>query len=291
MNNKLNIILFVLISTFILLNCSIVNGEYSQQLLYPGESWLQYASPEEAGFSSERLEKAKEYFEKMDSSAVMVIYDGAVLVSWGDVDRRYMCHSIRKSYLSALYGIYVDKGKIDLNKTLGELRITDDDRLTEIEKKARIIDLLKARSGVYIPAAYETPGMANDRPERGSHEPGTYWYYNNWDFNVLGTIFEQETGKKIFEEFKERIADPLQMQDYRVMDGYYQYEKKKSVYPAYPFKMSARDMARFGLLYLRKGKWQDQQIISENWIDESTKAYSNIFPFNGYGYLWWGKYL
>ncbi len=288
MVNKRGLFLLITVIMSVFISCYLAIG-VQEKLIFPGETWLKYVNPEEAGFSLEKLAKAKEFSEKIGSAAVLVIYDGVVLTSWGDVDRRYMCHSIRKSFMSALYGIYVDKGKINLDKNLADLGITENGRLTEKEKKARISFLLKARSGVYIPAAYETTRMKLRRPKKGSFAPGTYWYYNNWDFNVLGTIFEQETGEKIFEGFKDKIADPLQMEDYRIIDGYYHYEKENSIYPAYPFKMSARDMARFGLLYLRKGKWGNQQIIPKHWIDESTRSYSKTYNslWDGYGYLWW----
>jgi CubicO group peptidase (beta-lactamase class C family) len=146
--------------------------------------------------------------------------------------------------------------------------------------------LLKARSGIYHEAAYESASMKDARPDRHSHAPGTFWYYNNWDFNALGTIFEQETGKKIFEEFKNRIADPIGMEDFQVSDGSYVYESV-SIHPAYPFRMTARDMARFGLLFLRSGIWNGNQIISEEWIKESTTSYSDAGISGGYGYMWW----
>ena len=56
--------------------------------------------------------------------------------------------------------------------------------------------------------------MKKNRPARGSHAPGTFRYYNNWDFNVLGTIFEKRTGLKIGEAFYQRIAKPIGMQDF-----------------------------------------------------------------------------
>ncbi len=255
--------------------------------IYPGATWVSYASPEEAGFSSAQLAQARQYSEEIGSAAVMVIYKGAVLTHWGPIEKRYMCHSVRKSFLSALYGIYVKEGKIDLDTTMAELNINDDPPLTESEKQARIRDLLKARSGVYHPAAYETAGMKKSRPPRGSHAPDTFYYYNNWDFNVLGAIFDRLTNSTIFQEFKTRIADPLQMQDYRVRDGYYHLEKEHSIYPAYPFRMSARDMARFGLLFLREGKWKNRQVIPKAWIRESTTSYSTVDDARGYGYLWW----
>jgi len=255
--------------------------------VFPDQTWLQYVSPEEAGFSSEKLALARQYSDELGSAAVMVIYRGAVLDHWGSIETRYMCHSVRKSFLSALYGVHVDKGNINLDWTMAELGIDDESPITDQEKQARIRDLLKARSGVYHSAAYETTKMKKNRPQRGSHPPDTFYYYNNWDFNVLGTIFEQKTKSTIFQEFKTRFADPLQMQDYRVRDGYYHLEKRHSIHPAYPFRMSARDMARFGLLYLYEGRWKDRQVISKAWIRESTKSYSKVDDTRGYTYLWW----
>ena len=120
---------------------------------------------------------------------------------------------MRKSILSALYGPHEFSGTIATSKTLGQLGIDDKEpSLTDAEHNATIADLLKARSGIYHPALYETAAMAAKRPKRGSHAPGTFWYYNNWDFNALCTIFENLTGRGIFEEFEDRIAKPLGMQ-------------------------------------------------------------------------------
>ena len=92
--------------------------------------------------------------KEFSASSFMVVANGAVVAAWGDVSRRFMCHSVRKSFMSALYGIYWDRGVIELNKTLVDLGIDDeDDILLESEKQARILDLLKARSGIFHPAA------------------------------------------------------------------------------------------------------------------------------------------
>ncbi len=254
---------------------------------YPGKTWSRYVRPEEAGWSSEGLADAQKLSKAFGSAAVMVVFDGLVLAEWGDVERRYLCHSIRKSLLSALYGIAVAKGQIDIEDTLGSLGIEDKTPLTEAEKQARIADLLKARSGIYLPAAYESPGMKNSRPKRGSRPPGNQWYYNNWDFNALGEIFNKETGDDLFEAFEEEIARPLQMQDFDLRHTYYHLEAEHSNFPAYPFRMSARDLARFGLLYLNEGRWQDRQIIPSDWVRESTEAHSATGDGGGYGYMWW----
>ncbi len=271
--------------------CFFPNYAQGQPADFPGKKWLQYVIPEEAGFSSEKLKIARKAFEASEAASVIVSHEGRILVSWGETTRRFLCASVRKSFLSALYGIYVDRGKINLNQTLEALKIDDIQGLTGAEKQAKILDLLTARSGIYLPAAYSPRNMEKNLPPRGSHAPGTFWYYNNWDFNTLGTIFEQKTGKGIFEAFKDDLADPLQMEDFAIEHTHYRFEPEKSKHPAYLFRMTARDMARFGLLYLNGGRWREKQIISTGWIKESTQPFTNDlgnFDDRGsYGYLWW----
>ena len=156
-----------------------------------------------------------------------------------------------------------------------------------MKKKATVADLLKARSGVYHPALYETKGMAAKRPKRGSHAPGTFWYYNNWDFNAACAIFENQTGRGIFEEFEKQLAGPLSMQDFVRAQHTRYVTGPDSVHPAYPFQLSARDLARFGLLFARGGRWGDRQIIPHGWVIESTRPYSTTSRGGGYGYMWW----
>ena len=255
---------------------------------YPGATWDKVETPEALGYSSEKLTEAKKYTEGIKTAAVVIVVGGVILDEWGEVNRKFMTHSIRKSFLSALYGNYVSQGVIDPDRTINDLGIDDNPPLSEKEKTATIRDCLKARSGVYHPALYETPGMKALKPARHTHRPGVYWYYNNWDFNVLGTIFEQETGKKICEALKEDIADPIRMAQYEPGDGWY-VTGEESVHPAYPFRITARDMARFGLLMLRKGRWNGKQVISEDWVVESTRYHSDaaLYGSDGYGYMWW----
>ena len=264
-----------------------VGGRALAQTRYPGKAWDQPAAPESLGWSTDKLKLARDYAATIQTAAVMVVVDGMVLDEWGETTKRFNVHSIRKSYLSALYGVHVKEGRIRLAATLADLGIDDNEpRLTAVEKQATVGDLLRARSGIYHAALYETRGMAMARPARGSYAPGTFWYYNNWDFNALGTILEQTTKTTIFEDFKRRIADPLEMEDFRLEDGTY-VRGQESVHAAYPFRMTARDMARFGLLYLRNGRWRDRQVIPSEWVAESTRAYSNVGEGGGYGYLWW----
>jgi CubicO group peptidase (beta-lactamase class C family) len=224
---------------------------------WPGTSWEPVTRE---GWDEAGLAVAKAYADSIGTATFAVVQRGRLVVRWGDIDQRLELHSMRKSLLSALIGIAVARGQIDLDATLARLGIDDvAPSLSDVEKQATVRQLLQARSGVYHPALYETAGMARRRPARGSHAPGTFWYYNNWDFNTLGTIYERAVGRSIFAAFAEEIAAPLQMQDYRVQDGRYVRGEDMSLYPAYPFHMSARDLARFGLLYARGGVWQGRQ--------------------------------
>jgi CubicO group peptidase (beta-lactamase class C family) len=268
----------------------------ASQEIFPGESWQILSSPENAGWSKERLAAAHAYADadSIHTSAVMIVHGGKVVDQWGDIDKKITSYSVRKSLLSALYGIYSAEGVIDINQTLEQLGIDDSpDPLTKEEKQARVVDLLRARSGVYHPAYMETESMRKNRPARGSHAPGTFWYYNNWDFNVLGTIFEKKTGLKIGEAFYQRIAKPIGMQDFQPGDVYY-IGGPISVHPGYPFEITARDLARFGLLYLRHGRWKGKQIVPEAWVEKSGRANemvkANGVDVGGYEYLWWVDY-
>lgn len=266
---------------------------------------LERISPEQAGFSSEKLKELGPYLENVGSSSLLIIKDGKVFYEWGDIHKKYLIHSIRKAILNSLYGIYIEKGMIDTSATLAEIGIDDiEPSLTELEKSAKVIDLLKSRSGIYHEAAAESRGMVESRPKRGSSKPGEAYYYNNWDFNTLGAIFEKMTGKSIFTAFYEDVAQPIGMLQYKGLydsintsnpnvkipetDGYYQYEPSKSKYPAYHFRMSTYDLGLYGILYANNGKWKGKQIVPEKWIEYSTEPLSIVNEKYGRarGILW-----
>jgi CubicO group peptidase (beta-lactamase class C family) len=261
--------------------------------VYPNEKWQKLEPPEKLGWSSEKLAEARAYSKRIGSAAVMIVDNGVVVDAWGNTSRNFQCHSMRKSLISALIGIHVEEGNINLTKTMEELTIDDyEPSLTSEEKQATINDLIRARSGIYHAALGESQGMKATRPKRHSHPHGTFWYYNNWDFNTIGTIFEQETVTKIFEEFNRRLAKPLQMEDFKIRRCSYKTwrnydEGKTSMHRYYLFRVSTRDLARIGLLFLRQGRWHDRQIVSAEWVKESTAGHSKTGPNSGYGYMWW----
>ena len=265
------------------------------QTAFPGHEWKHLSQEHLNGWSSPNLAAADRYADSVHDSSFMLVQCGRVVDAWGETDKKMTTFSVRKSLISALYGIYSAEGKIDINQTLEQAGIDDSpSTLTKEERQARIVDLLRARSGVYHSAAFETDFQRKNRPARGSHAPGTFWFYNNWDFNVLGTIFEKKTGLKIGDAFYRRIAKPTGMQDFRPSDLYYLGDASVSMHPAFMFEMTARDMARFGLVYLNQGRWKGRQIIPEAWVEKSTHANEMIhfgnMAFGGYEYLWWVEY-
>lgn len=255
--------------------------------VYPGWHWRSIDSVGTYGWSPAKLAEAHRVFEAIGSAVVLVVDRGVVIAAWGDVTRKYRCHSMRKSLISALYGIASDGRQVNLEATLSELGVDDNPpALTPIERTATVEDLLKARSGIYHAALSESPEMKARRPARHSHSPGTFWYYNNWDFNALGTIYERAVGKGVFDAFYQEIALPIGMEDYAPSDGRYK-TGPESIHLSYLFRMSARDLARFGLLYLRQGYWKGRRLLPSEWIDTSTRSHSIIGPHRGYGYMWW----
>ena len=261
--------------------------EYCGGTCWPGETW-QALDAAALGWSGLALDRVRDQYEDIDSDALLVVDRGVLVVSWGNVARNHIVQSVRKSFISGLYGIHEAQGAIDLSLTMADLGIDDSvpPSLTDLEKQATLQQLLQARSGIYHEAAAESQSMKDARPPRWSHDPGTFHYYNNWDFNVVGVVFVQLTGEDIFQALDDRFAVPLQMQDFAPSNGFYQYEDI-SEHPAYPFAMSARDMARYGLLFAREGRWRDERIVPEDWVVESTTPYSDTGGDFNYGYMWW----
>jgi CubicO group peptidase (beta-lactamase class C family) len=257
------------------------------QETFPSAAWRRPA-PDQAAWSAKGLQAADRIAASMQTDSYLVVHRGLLVHSFGDIAKPRSLYSVRKSILSMLIGVYVDRGMIDLDQTLASLQIDDKDGLTDLEKSATVRQLLQARSGVYHDAAYETAGMKAIRPARGSHAPGTFWYYNNWDFNALGTIFQQRTGKSVFEALRDDLATPLQFEDFDLSRDTEFVTESVSRHPAYTMKLSSRDLARIGLLMARDGRWGDRQVLSPRWVVESATPYSALpSRWHSYGYMWW----
>lgn len=232
----------------------------------------------------------KEALQKQPTAALSLWQRGSLLLEHGPQDYKFLCHSMRKSFLAALIGIEVEAGRMDLGKTLEELGIDDNEGLSPIERRATVYDLLTARSGIYHPAGYETDWMRMIKEKRHSHAPGTFWCYNNWDFNALGTIYAQATGHSVAEGFRRYLAEPLGMQDFSLAgekpDAWLE-PFTESRHPAYPFRLSSRDLQLFLQLCLQQGEWQGKSLLPKGWVQLMTLRNSEAGPHGAYGYMWW----
>ena len=280
---------------------------------FPGAAWPE---PDASGWDREQLAEARRISDSQDAgTAVMVVHEGRLVATWGDTAEPRLVQSIRKQLLNSLVGLEVASGRLDLDDTLAELGIDDTEPpLTDLEKRATVRDLLWARSGIYHSAHYEVGGWKRIRAklreleaesdEPDALEPGEYWFYNNWDFNALGTIVEESAGRKMGPYFEEAVAGPIGMQDFEA--GHVEYTgdgdmtawmlDNNSEHPAYAFLISARDLARYGLLWLDCGEWDDRRILSRDWVQESITGRDTLEganpkgfqkDFGYFGYLWW----
>lgn len=266
--------------------------------VYPGEEWehVQDDRLEAYGWSEDGLRKAYRFIRDSANTTGLVVVDrGRIVFEYGDTEELSYIASVRKSVLAMLYGYWVERGIIDLEKTIADLGMDDIGGLLPIEKRAKVDHLVTARSGVYHPASYSGDDL-DEAPERGSQEPGTYMLYSNWDFNAAGYAFEHMTDRNIYDEVQSQLAIPLQMQDWDRSVQHKAGDLTVSKYPAYPMWFSTRDMARIGYLMLREGTWKDEQLISPEWVDRITGVVTPLEEMNptrrrdgylGYGYMWW----
>ncbi|CAM3951076.1 Amide hydrolase [Bordetella tumbae] len=246
-----------------------------------------------------------------DSVALVLHHQGKPVLRLGPCDRPGPVNSVRKSLLGALYGVAVRQGDIDTNLTLRATGFDEMPGLTEHERQATLWQLLCARSGIYLPTPKQ-PGDTADypplrsrpgqrhwlhdpRPLRGAFEPGSKWFYNNWDFNVAGLLFEQLTGKSVFLAFDRLIAQPMGLKHFDPFEhGNYLYRDDylgASIRaPYYQFSMTADDLAAFGQLCLDQGEFKGQSLVPAEWLKSITQPISTTGlkgMFSHYGGMWW----
>lgn len=277
---------YILLTSGIVLCLSIKLQAQNSNTLFPDKEWEEVSNTDPCNYFNSLRTFVR---DSMNTTGLMIIKNGKVALSFGDIEEVSYIASARKSIVSMLYGKYLNNGTINISTSLKELKVNDIQKLLSIEESATIKDILTSRSGVYHPASNE--GSDPLIPKRGTKQPGTYFVYNNWDFNVAGAILEQNTNQSIYELFLNDLAVPLGMQDYYISKQIKYGDSTLSKYPASHFYLSTRDMARLGYLMLRKGNWNGNQLIPESWIEtlttpvSTTNAQNSIF--DKYGYMWW----
>src|SRR5690606_35522740 len=264
----------------------------------PGADWT-VEDPEDHGMDPEVLEGAREYAfaEGRNTQGVVVVHDGVVVAEWyaegAGPDSWAASWSVAKSFTSALVGIAIEEGDIPgvdepMTTWFPEWEGTPAADMT-------LEDVLQMSSGLDWTEAY-SPESATESdvihlvvaerdhlgyaasipPEVG---PGTRWNYSSGDTMLLSGVLEQATGVPVHEYAEEKLFEPLGIDR---VDWWRDAEGHTLTYCC--LDMPSRDFARLGLLYLREGRWGDEQVVPEEWVEASlTPAPTS----DGYGYQWW----
>ena len=268
-------------------------GTLAANAVWPGATWDSIRDPRTAGWTRAGIDSVRAVLSTKETTGFVAIVGGRTLMTYGNIDTVTYLASARKSVLSMLFGKYVRNGTVDLNKSLADLGIDDIGGITDLEKQATVKDLITARSGVFHAASNAGSDAA---PPRGSQKHGTYFLYNNWDFNAAGAAFEIMTKRDIYDALESDLARPIGMQDFDRAQQHKSGDSTQSRFLAYHMYFSTRDMARLGYLMLRQGNWNGRQLVPADWVVESTRVFTPVTELNppeersgpyGYGYLWW----
>lgn len=271
---------------------------------FPVQEWPTKA-PEELGFSQDLLETMEEQASNYDITNILIVRNG-YKVYHRFVHKDYMLgennllpvYSCTKSISSALIGIALEEGYIQsidqkISDFFPEWQELPPD---ELRDSITIKHLLTQTSGWDWPEFTTwnyrlTPLKESEDWVRFvlnremAAEPGTVFNYSTGGSHLLSVIIERATGMDTLSYARSRLFDPI---------GIGEVDWRKDPQGFYiggtDLWMSAEDMARFGLLYLRKGKWGDSQIVPESWVEASTSRQSEGSYRGGggeYGYQWW----
>jgi CubicO group peptidase (beta-lactamase class C family) len=276
---------------------------------WPTIGW-RASTPEEQGFDSALLIEMLEKIIKdgVDINSISIIRNGYLIADIymypADKYEKHAIHSCTKSFTSTLVGIAVDKGYIESTQQhmvdfFPEKSIKNmDGRKSAITLQ----NLLTMRSGL------ETKDNMKDYRWQGLYEmrrtndwtqyvldrpmaepPGTRFEYSNLVSFLLTSILQEQTKRDALSFAREHLFGPLGIKD--VM----WYKSPKGVYNGFAgLSLTPHNMAKLGFLYLNNGRWETQQILSEDWVEIATKGHASASWASvsaswalQYGYQWW----
>ena len=234
--------------------------------------------------------------------AGLVIRHGYIVAQWGDIKRVDMTFSATKSYLSTVAGLAYDQHLIRNVDDLVKDYVTDDTYEGAHNSKITWRHLL-TQSSDWSGCLFDLCDWA-DRPSREGgiddwknrklNEPGTFFKYNDVRVNLLAYSLLQVWRKPLPVVLKEKIMDPKGASttwrwygydnSFVNIDGVMMQSVSGGGHFGGGLFINTLDHARFGLLFLRNGKWKDKQLISSNWISMARlPSYAN----KEYGFMWW----
>jgi len=235
--------------------------------------------------------------------SVLIVKDGRLVfeeyMNGWDPARLHRAQSVTKSFTSTVVGLAIEQGLIaDIDDPLRQYLPEYSSLFDYSKNKVSIRHLLTMSAGFDWNEAetyYNDPSRCDAHiAEAGDDyvryllekpivtEPGTFWYYNSGYPNILGYIVEKTSGKNITEFAYEHLFEPLGIKRccWMATTG----ENRPGC--AGGLRLTSRDLARYGQLYLNKGVWQGVRVVSERWVEESVKRRMDAEQGTGYGYLW-----
>ena len=288
-------ILFSLMSPIISLNY-LVNSSYEREY-WPTEEW-QYSTPKKQRLDGKLLEDMVEYLdeEKIYVDSIIIVKNGYIVFEDYFIgnypERKHVQWSVTKSFISALIGIALDKGYLESldQKALDFFPNISYYNPDPRKENITIENLITMSTGLdweddvnYFPMVASANQLEYVFSRPMINDPGSIWNYDTGGTHILSAIIQVVTGKTTLEFAKENLFDPIGISNYS-----WTQDKQGIYFGGFGLYLTSRDMARFGYLYLNNGSWNNQQIISSEWIKNSTEPYWNFSNgYWGYGYLWW----
>ncbi|MBT7100626.1 serine hydrolase, partial [Candidatus Poribacteria bacterium] len=263
--------------------CPLVFATAADAWVYPGAEW-QTASPESQGVSGEALQDVAEYAERHGGGAGCVVRHGYIVAEWGDPSYRADIKSATKgSFGTTLLGVAVDKGLLSVDDAAAThypgLGGADSDYPGWLAD-ATVRHL-----------ATMTAGFDNSRPARLVYEPGSDGIYSNDGANVLAELLTLRFGEDLRDVAKREVMDRIEAppSEWRWRDNAYRPDAVGSLDSrefASGITITYRALARVGYLYLRGGRWRDEQIVSADFLRRATRPTYLPAPWTYYAYYW-----
>lgn len=274
--------------------------EFAKANEYSGSRDLRRAILE--GFEREPFHEILGPTKKRGGPAGLILKDGYVLASWGDTKRVDMTFSVTKSFLSTVAGLAEDVGLIQDTKDKVANYVWDGTFDGEHNAKITWEHLLQQNSD-WSGEIWSLKDWADRPPSEGGlddwkfrklNEPGTVMEYNDVRVNVLAYSLTNVWRKPLPMVLKEQLMDRIGATTtwrwygydhaWTEIDGLQMKSVTGGGHSGAGLFISTKDMARFGLLFLNNGKWDQQQLVSPEWIKKATQP---SVPNVNYGYMWW----
>jgi quinoprotein glucose dehydrogenase len=256
------------------------------QTVFPSPEW-KVAEPASQAMSAEGLEKVGQWLKDSGAKAGLVVRHGQIVGEWyfddATPDSKYLVYSTSKSFASTAVGLAIADGKLTLDSKLGEFF---PEAIPPLKREITVRQLLSMTSGAHSENAilgredlftYVLDELPMD------YEPGEKWEYNNSGLSLLGPVIEKATGQNLAQILDEQVFGKI-----GIAKKDWSWEDRDGMpLPYSGLHITARGLARFGLLALNKGQWKGKKLVSSTWMSEATHASQDLNQ--SYGYLWWNN--